>query len=56
MVRVLKNNTNTLVYNYIKYPEVFGICLLVYLFIRTKHSNFLTKEIGGYLAVIDDFI
>ncbi len=52
MIRVLKNNTNTLVYIYIKYSEVFSNCLLVYLFNRTTHIKFLIREMAGFIAVI----
>ena len=53
MIRVLKDKTNTLVYNYMKYPENFILCLLIYLFNRTTKIHFLIREMGGFLAVID---
>lgn len=56
MIRVLKGKTNTLVYNYIKYPYIFTRCLLAYLLHRTDDTNFLSREMGGYIGVIDENI
>jgi hypothetical protein len=54
MFRILKKDSNILVYNYIYYPYIFFSCLFTYLITKDKYINsVIYKEWGDYLTVID---
>lgn len=53
MFRVLNNNSNVLVYNYLYYPIEFMECLKYYLIYKDKSNHPFFKEWGDYLSIID---
>lgn len=55
VLRTLKNNSNSIVYSYIYYPDLFTDSLLAYLITKTNfEESFLFKEWGDFYTVIDN--
>ena len=54
LIRVLNNETKTIIYNYIFYPEVFNSALLYFLLEKKDFKNsLLYTEWGDYLTIIN---
>src|SRR5436853_1961404 len=53
--RLLKKDSNEIVYNYISYPNIFSNSLVGHLILKSGFSSsFLFKEWGDFCAIIDN--
>lgn len=52
-IGIVNKNSNTLVYSYMYYPDLFLKTLLVYIAFRYENINEIYKEYGDNLVVID---
>ena len=53
--RLLKKDSNEIIYNYICYPDIFTNSLVGHLTIKSGfNSSFLFKEWGDFYAIIDN--
>lgn len=52
--RVLNNEKNNILYNYVYYPPLFWGSLIYYLAHRGEHNNALFRELGNYFVIIDN--